>query len=72
MCHPGFGQNLWISPGWSEDTQELIEAAWKDLQWEVSLDGREIDLPAFGTYDFEKDGAKRAHLECLPFQFVAR
>ena len=55
---PASVKNLWISPGWAEDTQELIEAAWKDSQWEVSLDGHQIDLPAFGTFDFDKEDKK--------------
>ena len=55
---PASVTNLWISPGWTEDTQEQINAAWEGSKWEATIDERKIDLPAFGTYDFDKGDRK--------------
>lgn len=46
-------KTLWISPGWSEDTQDGLELSWKDSEWSMKIDKKAIDLPAFGTYDLD-------------------
>lgn len=49
---------FWISTGWAEDTQDALELAWKDSQWTLTFDGYKVDLPSFGTFDFELNGQK--------------
>ena len=54
-------QVLGVSVGWSEDTQEALDAAWASSKWELAIDGRPIDLDAFGTFDLDW-GEKRARV----------
>ena len=42
---------FWIGWGWQEDTQELLEASWKDSTWNLTVDNYKVDLSAFGTFD---------------------
>jgi len=44
---------LGVSTGWSEDTAEELDAAFKDSVWTMTVDGRKIDLPSFGTFDLD-------------------
>jgi hypothetical protein len=44
---------LGVSTGWAEDTIEQLDAAYKDSVWKMTIDGREIDLPSFGTFDLD-------------------
>lgn len=55
---PATNQSFWISTGWDEKTQEELELAWNVMEWKMWFDGRRIDLPSFGTYDFEVEGRK--------------
>ncbi len=52
---PGDIGHLWITNGWEEETAEALEAVWKDENWQLVVDGRTVDLPAFGYvwYDDE-------------------
>ena len=47
--------HVYIMNGWEEDTAEALEAAWADSSWELVVDGRKVNLPAFGQpwYDEE-------------------
>ena len=47
---------LWISIDWAEDTQAELELDWQDSIWTTTFDGHEVDLPEFGTHDWELDG----------------
>ena len=40
--------------GYTLGTMELFDPpiGWEELNWEMSVDGHPIDLPAFGVYDF--------------------
>jgi hypothetical protein len=42
--------HVWILNGWEADTAEALEAAWAESSWELVVDGRQVDLPAFGQY----------------------
>lgn len=49
-----------IGVPWSAASQELLDANWQNLAWELFVDGRPVDLDAFGTTDFDsqtEDGA---------------
>ena len=43
--------NLKIGWGWLADTEDMLDSIWKTFSWEMTLDGRQIDLSAFGTRD---------------------
>jgi hypothetical protein len=45
-------QILW---GWEENTAEELEAAWADSNWELVVDGRQVNLPKFGYWWDEED-----------------
>lgn len=42
---------FWVSTGWEDDTQELLELDWKDSEWNMTFDDYKVDLSAFGTFD---------------------
>lgn len=37
--------------GWSNTTAKLVESDWSRMRWSAYLDGHEIDLKSFGTFD---------------------
>ncbi|HMQ29988.1 MAG TPA: hypothetical protein PKD53_04635 [Chloroflexaceae bacterium] len=49
-------RNLWLGLGWSNPPDQL-DADWERLSWRAYLDGQEIDLPAFGTFDINITGS---------------
>jgi hypothetical protein len=44
-----------ITNGWEEDTGAALEATWSDSTWELEIDGRKVDLPAFGIPFWDSD-----------------
>ncbi len=56
---PAGMDQFWISTGWEEETIEELEAAWLDSRWSMTLDGRNVDLASFGTYDMNEDGLRQ-------------
>jgi hypothetical protein len=66
FCSPAFSGNpgsktttcnvpplpeLPIGHGWFAATEALRDSNWKAMQWELHLDGQQLDLTAFGSYD---------------------
>jgi hypothetical protein len=66
FCSPAFSSNpgaktttceapplpeLPIGHGWFAATEGLRDSNWKAMQWELYLDGQQLDLTAFGSYD---------------------
>ena len=45
-----------VSTGWSEDTLEALELAWSESEWKMTIDGQEVHLPSFGTFDLPFGG----------------
>jgi hypothetical protein len=43
--------DLKIGWGWIEESEDVLNSIWETLNWEMTLDGSQIDLPAFGTRD---------------------
>ena len=50
---PASQKKFWISTGWMEGSQEAMEMEWKDSEWSMTFDDREVDLWSFGTFDME-------------------
>ncbi len=46
---------LGINHGWEEDTAAALEAAWADSSWELVVDGRQVNLDAFGAPFWDED-----------------
>ena len=42
-------QRLMVGYGWVAETPEDLEQTWQRVRWQLSLDGRPVDLPSFGT-----------------------
>lgn len=42
-------ERLFIGYGDWERTRKALDAAWKQLKWDLWFDGRRVDLPRFGT-----------------------
>jgi len=42
---------LAIGHGWFSADEALRDSNWQAMTWELYLDGRQVDLNAFGTYD---------------------
>jgi hypothetical protein len=42
---------LAIGHGWFSADEALRDSCWQAMTWELYLDGRQVDLNAFGTYD---------------------
>jgi hypothetical protein len=42
-------ERLRIGPGWRAGSASELEREWEELEWRVTLDGRPLDLEAFGT-----------------------
>jgi hypothetical protein len=40
---------LRIGPGWRSGSPSALGSEWDELEWDVRLDGRPLDLEAFGT-----------------------
>jgi hypothetical protein len=60
-------QRLFIGFGDWEKTQKALESAWKELSWDLWLDGRQVNLRGFGTsertlYSFPAAGGKNVIL----------
>lgn len=55
---PATTTQLCVSTGWAEDTLEELNGAWEESDWKLTIDGQEIDLDAFGTFDLTVDGQK--------------
>jgi hypothetical protein len=56
---PAGMDQFWISTGWEEETTEALETSWLDSEWSMTLDGRKVDLAAFGTFDMNEDGLRQ-------------
>jgi len=55
---PASMTQFWISIGWAEDTQEALELAWLDSEWNMTFDGYNVNLSSFGTFDMDLEGQK--------------
>ena len=60
-------ERLFIGYGDWERTRKAVDSVWKELTWNLSLDGRQVDLPRFGTsyrtlYYFPAAGGKNVVL----------
>jgi hypothetical protein len=58
---------LFIGYGDWERTQKALDSAWRQLKWDLWVDGRRVELPRFGTsertlYYFAPAGGKNAIL----------
>jgi hypothetical protein len=58
---------LFLGCGDFETTKARLNRIWREIRWTVSLDGRLIDLPRFGTedrilYSYPPAGGKTAYL----------
>ena len=51
ICRTPVAPALWFDEGWIAKTQQHLDANWRGMTWEVSIDGRPVDLAAFGTFD---------------------
>lgn len=43
--------SLAVGPGWFAADEDLLESNWSLLKWDLYIDGRSVDLDAFGTFD---------------------
>jgi hypothetical protein len=50
-CHVPRGRRLFIGYGDFKPTRKALELEWKQKKWNLWLDRRRVDLPAFGTSD---------------------
>ena len=55
-CSVAASPNLWLGLGWSNPPDKL-EDDWKNITWQAYLEDRELDLPAFGTFDIPITGS---------------
>jgi hypothetical protein len=53
QCNIPSMYQLSIGHGWFSSDETIREANWKEIQWALELDGRLIDLPAFGAVDVD-------------------
>lgn len=42
---------LAVGPGLRTTTDDLRRSVWSETEWELYIDGRRVDLGAFGTFD---------------------
>jgi len=66
-CSLPFSKRLFIGWGDFETSTAKLDAVWSTIRWRAYLDGRRIDLPAFGTedrtlYAYPPAGGKTAYL----------
>jgi len=50
---PASNTKFGVSVAISEETSDMLEQAWKDSTWEVTLDGRKVAIEEFGTFDMD-------------------
>lgn len=50
-CLTGAAPLRWLGIGWSNTTAKLLESDWSRMRWTAYLDGHELDLKSFGTFD---------------------
>lgn len=50
-CPASVGSMHMLGMGWSEETAKVLEDSWSHMKWRAYLDGQEIDLKSFGTFD---------------------
>jgi hypothetical protein len=50
-CVVQSADRLVLGDGWAASDQAHLDANWKAMNWELYLDGRQVDLSAFGTID---------------------
>jgi hypothetical protein len=53
------GITLRIGPGWFSATQQELESSWSAVQWQIFIDGQELDLASFGTEDSDREEGGR-------------
>lgn len=51
-CHVPLLSKLAIGTIFMPTSKVLSSADWSEFTWELSIDGRTLDLDAFGTYDY--------------------
>ncbi|HET9907093.1 MAG TPA: hypothetical protein VFQ23_10645 [Anaerolineales bacterium] len=51
-CHIPLSTRLAIGQVFFPTDKALTELDWSEFTWELSIDGRSLDLDAFGTYDY--------------------
>ncbi len=50
-CATSLGSMRFLGIGWSNIGAKALESDWSHMKWTAYLDGQEIDLKSFGTYD---------------------
>ncbi len=59
-CKLNSGKRVVVGTGWPASDQPHVEQNWPALQQQLFVDGREIDLAAFGTFDEAFTGSDSA------------
>lgn len=47
--------NLAIVWGWEADSEEELKSLWQDANWALAVDGRQVNLPAFGYLWYDEE-----------------
>lgn len=47
--------NLDIIWGWESESEEELNAVWQDSNWALLIDGRQVNLPAFGYVWYDEE-----------------
>jgi hypothetical protein len=52
------GTTLNLNHGWVSATQQELDNAWSALEWQMTIDGQELDLPSFKGEDTDEGGRR--------------